>query len=147
MTFRATVLTIFPDMFPGPLGLSLAGKALAAGAWALETVDIRDFGLGAHRQVDDTPAGGGPGEMGDEQVTAAFGTGQVGVAHPEYVDAAPGELLGRFLQSSGVEKHGASQDRLDPYDKRRRSRTQGSPVTKARIRQTAATAARLPSAA
>ncbi|MET0443167.1 MAG: tRNA (guanosine(37)-N1)-methyltransferase TrmD [Pseudorhodoplanes sp.] len=61
MTFRATVLTIFPDMFPGPLGMSLAGKALAAGTWSLETVDIRDFGAGVHRAVDDTPAGGGPG--------------------------------------------------------------------------------------
>ena len=59
--WAATVLTIFPDMFPGPLGLSLAGKALAGGAWSLATVDIRDHGLGAHRAVDDTPAGGGPG--------------------------------------------------------------------------------------
>lgn len=59
--WRASVLTIFPGMFPGPLGQSLAGKALAAGRWALETTDIRDFGLGVHRQVDDTPAGGGPG--------------------------------------------------------------------------------------
>jgi tRNA (guanine37-N1)-methyltransferase len=61
MTFRATVLTIFPEIFPGPLGTSLAGKALTAGAWSLDTVDIRDFGIGVHRQVDDTPAGGGPG--------------------------------------------------------------------------------------
>ncbi len=59
--WRASVLTIFPGMFPGPLGQSLAGKALAAQRWALETSDIRDFGLGVHRQVDDTPAGGGPG--------------------------------------------------------------------------------------
>ncbi len=59
--WRATILTIFPDMFPGPLGLSLAGKALKAGTWSLEPVDIRDFGIGAHRTVDDTPAGGGPG--------------------------------------------------------------------------------------
>jgi tRNA (guanine37-N1)-methyltransferase len=70
MTFRATVLTIFPDMFPGPLGLSLAGKALAAGAWSLDTVDIRDFGLGVHRQVDDTPAGGGPGMVMKADVLA-----------------------------------------------------------------------------
>lgn len=70
MTFRATVLTIFPDMFPGPLGLSLAGKALASGAWVLETVDIRDFGIGVHRQVDDTPAGGGPGMVMKADVLA-----------------------------------------------------------------------------
>lgn len=68
--WRATVLTIFPDMFPGPLGLSLAGKALAAGTWSLETVDIRDFGIGAHRTVDDTPAGGGPGMVMKADVLA-----------------------------------------------------------------------------
>lgn len=61
MTFRATVLTLYPEMFPGALGLSLAGKALERGDWSLETVQIRDFGLGRHRAVDDTPAGGGAG--------------------------------------------------------------------------------------
>ncbi len=61
MTWRATVLTIFPDLFPGPLGASLAGKALASGIWSCETVDVRDFGEGKHRSVDDTTAGGGPG--------------------------------------------------------------------------------------
>ncbi len=59
--WRAGVLTIFPDMFPGPLGASLAGKALAAGAWSLDVVDIRSFATDKHRTVDDTPAGGGPG--------------------------------------------------------------------------------------
>jgi tRNA (guanine37-N1)-methyltransferase len=59
--WRSSVLTIFPDMFPGPLGLSLAGKALASGAWSLDVVDIRDFATDKHRTVDDTPAGGGPG--------------------------------------------------------------------------------------
>src|SRR6266540_1950411 len=57
----ATVLTIFPEMFPGPLPLSLAGKALSNRAWSLTTIDVRDYGLGVHRSVDDTPAGGGPG--------------------------------------------------------------------------------------
>jgi tRNA (guanine37-N1)-methyltransferase len=57
----ASVLTIFPDMFPGPLGASLAGKALTAGAWSLDVVDIRTFATDKHRTVDDTPAGGGPG--------------------------------------------------------------------------------------
>ena len=61
MSFRATVLTLFPEIFPGPLGVSLAGKALAAGTWSLEARNIRDHGVGAHRAVDDTPAGGGPG--------------------------------------------------------------------------------------
>jgi tRNA (guanine37-N1)-methyltransferase len=59
--WRATVLTIFPDMFPGPLGASLAGKASAKGLWSLEAIDIRDYATDKHRQVDDTPAGGGPG--------------------------------------------------------------------------------------
>jgi tRNA (guanine37-N1)-methyltransferase len=59
--WRASVLTIFPDMFPGPLGASLAGKALASELWALDVVDIRDFATDKHRTVDDTPAGGGPG--------------------------------------------------------------------------------------
>ena len=59
--WRAGVLTIFPEMFPGPLGVSLSGKALASGAWALDVVDIRNFATDKHRSVDDTPAGGGPG--------------------------------------------------------------------------------------
>jgi tRNA (guanine37-N1)-methyltransferase len=61
MSWRATVLTIFPEMLPGPLAYSLAGKALAAGIWQLETVDIRDFARDKHRSVDDAPFGGGPG--------------------------------------------------------------------------------------
>lgn len=59
--WRASVLTLFPDMFPGPLGQSLAGKALSAGLWGLDVTDIRDFATDRHRSVDDTPAGGGPG--------------------------------------------------------------------------------------
>lgn len=59
--WTACVLTLFPEMFPGPLGVSLAGQALATGIWRLDTVNIRDFGTGKHRAVDDTPAGGGPG--------------------------------------------------------------------------------------
>jgi tRNA (guanine37-N1)-methyltransferase len=60
-TWHATVLTLFPDMFPGPLGVSLAGRALALGVWSLEARDIRDSATDKHRSVDDTPAGGGPG--------------------------------------------------------------------------------------
>lgn len=59
--WQAVVLTLFPEAFPGPLGLSLAGQALAQGTWALRAVDIRAFGHGRHRTVDDTPAGGGAG--------------------------------------------------------------------------------------
>jgi tRNA (guanine37-N1)-methyltransferase len=61
MSWQATVLTIFPDMFPGPLGLSLAGKGLADGIWQLTVTDLRDFALDKHRSVDDTPAGGDAG--------------------------------------------------------------------------------------
>ena len=69
--FRATVLTLFPGMFPGPLGLSLAGDALARGLWALDTLDLRVYGLGRHRAVDDTPAGGGPGMVMRADVLSA----------------------------------------------------------------------------
>jgi tRNA (guanine37-N1)-methyltransferase len=69
--WRATVLTLFPEMFPGPLGVSLAGKALAAGLWALEARDIRDAATDRHRSVDDTPAGGGPGMVLRADVLAA----------------------------------------------------------------------------
>jgi tRNA (guanine37-N1)-methyltransferase len=61
MSWRASVLTIFPEMFPGPLGATLAGKALTAGLWSLDIVDIRDFATDKHRSIDDKPAGGGPG--------------------------------------------------------------------------------------
>jgi tRNA (guanine37-N1)-methyltransferase len=61
MAWRATILTLFPEMFPGPLGVSLAGKALATELWALEARDIRASATDRHRSVDDTPAGGGPG--------------------------------------------------------------------------------------
>ena len=71
MTWRATVLTLFPEMFPGPLGLSLAGKALASGLWELDARDIRDSATDRHRSVDDTPAGGGPGMVLRADVLAA----------------------------------------------------------------------------
>lgn len=61
MSWRASVLTLFPEMFPGPLGLSLAGKALAGGTWSLDALDIRASATDKHRTVDDTPSGGGPG--------------------------------------------------------------------------------------
>jgi tRNA (guanine37-N1)-methyltransferase len=61
VSFDATVLTLYPEMFPGPLGVSLSGDALARGIWSLSARNIRDHGLGRHRTVDDTPAGGGPG--------------------------------------------------------------------------------------
>jgi tRNA (guanine37-N1)-methyltransferase len=71
MTWRAVVLTIFPEMFPGPLGLSLAGTARAQGKWALDVIDIRDFSTDKHRSVDDTPAGGGAGMVMRADIAAA----------------------------------------------------------------------------
>lgn len=61
MSWRAQVITLYPEMFPGPLGVSLAGKAMAEGCWGLEAIQLRDFAEGRHRNVDDTPSGGGPG--------------------------------------------------------------------------------------
>ena len=78
--WTAKVLTLFPEMFPGPLGLSLAGQALNRGNWRLETVDIRAFASDKHRSVDDTPFGGGPGM----------------VLRPDVVDAAIGAAMEGF---------------------------------------------------
>jgi tRNA (guanine37-N1)-methyltransferase len=69
--WAASVLTLYPEMFPGPLGLSLAGRALSAGTWLLDTVQIRDFAPDKHRSVDDTPAGGGAGMVMRADVLAA----------------------------------------------------------------------------
>jgi tRNA (guanine37-N1)-methyltransferase len=71
MTFAATVVTLYPEMFPGPLGHSLAGRALAEGIWSLDAVQLRDFATDKHRSVDDTPAGGGPGMVLRVDVLAA----------------------------------------------------------------------------
>ncbi len=69
--WTAKVLTLFPEMFPGPLGLSLAGQGLKAGLWSLETVDIREFASDKHRSVDDAPFGGGPGMVMRPDVVSA----------------------------------------------------------------------------
>jgi tRNA (guanine37-N1)-methyltransferase len=71
MTFAATVLTLYPEMFPGPLGVSLAGRAREEGKWSLDTVQIRDFAIDKHKTVDDTPAGGGAGMVLRADVLAA----------------------------------------------------------------------------
>ena len=71
MSWAATILTLYPEMFPGPLGHSLAGRALAEGIWSLDTVQIRDFATDRHRSVDDTPAGGGAGMVMRADVLAA----------------------------------------------------------------------------
>uniref|UniRef100_UPI0035CAC66C tRNA (guanosine(37)-N1)-methyltransferase TrmD n=1 Tax=uncultured Sphingomonas sp. TaxID=158754 RepID=UPI0035CAC66C len=71
MTFAATVLTLYPEMFPGPLGLSLAGRALGEGKWSLDARNIRDFATDKHRTVDETPAGGGAGMVLRVDILAA----------------------------------------------------------------------------
>jgi tRNA (guanine37-N1)-methyltransferase len=85
MTWRATVLTIFPEMFPGPLGFSLAGKALAEGKWALSVIDIRDFATDKHRSVDDTPSGGGAGMVMRADIAAAA----IDIARAEAASGTP----------------------------------------------------------
>jgi tRNA (guanine37-N1)-methyltransferase len=87
VTWTATVLTIFPEMLPGPLAYSLAGKALKAGIWRLETVDIRDFARDKHRSVDDAPFGGGPGmvlrpDVLDAAIDGAGGMGPLLLMSP-----------------------------------------------------------------
>jgi tRNA (guanine37-N1)-methyltransferase len=71
MTFAAAVITLYPEMFPGPLGVSLAGRARAEGKWSLEAMQLRDFAIDKHRTVDDTPAGGGAGMVLRADVLAA----------------------------------------------------------------------------
>jgi len=71
MTFAATVITLYPEAFPGPLGVSILKRGLEQRRWALETVDLRDFGVGKHRKVDDTPAGGGAGLVLRADIAAA----------------------------------------------------------------------------
>jgi tRNA (guanine37-N1)-methyltransferase len=88
--WRSQVLTIFPEMFPGPLGLSLAGKALERGLWALDVLDIRDFARDKHRSVDDTPFGGGAGM----------------VMRPDVVDAALAAAAGRWQQEPAQDQAG-----------------------------------------
>jgi tRNA (guanine37-N1)-methyltransferase len=92
MTWRATVLTIFPEMLPGPLAHSLAGKALAAGLWRLDTVDIRAFARDKHRSVDDAPFGGGAGMVMRPDVLDAAIAGAGGVG-PLYLLSPRGSRL------------------------------------------------------
>src|SRR5262245_39308292 len=98
-SWRATVVTLFPELFPGPLGASLAGEALRRGVWGLETVALRDFGIGRHRQVDDTPAGGGAGMvLRADVVAAALDAARArGLDAPAIYLSPRGELLTQAL--------------------------------------------------
>ncbi|WP_264049255.1 tRNA (guanosine(37)-N1)-methyltransferase TrmD [Methylobacterium flocculans] len=93
--WHATVLTLYPEMFPGPLGVSLSGEALARGTWALEARDIREHGLGRHRAVDDTPAGGGAGMVlrCDVLGAAIDAAGEAGDTRPRLLMSPRGRPL------------------------------------------------------
>ena len=92
--WRATVLTLFPEMFPGPLGISLAGRALASGIWTLEARDIRASATDRHRSVDDTPAGGGPGMvLRADVLAAAIDAADIGPDRPRLLMSPRGRPL------------------------------------------------------
>src|SRR5262245_57142263 len=107
--WRATILTIFPEMFPGPLGLSLAGKALAAGLWTLDAVDIRAHATDKHRSVDDTPAGGGPGMVmrPDVLARAVDAVAPAGDPRPRLIMSARGVPLTQGRVVARANGHGA----------------------------------------
>ena len=130
MTFAATILTLYPEMFPGPLGVSLAGRALKRGDWSCETVQIRDFATDKHRTVDDTPAGGGAGMVLKPDVLAAA----LGSVTTDAVRGEPVEprTSGQARPSTGSERTDASSRAILAMTPR------GRPITQARIREIAA---------
>jgi len=99
MSFAATIVTLYPEMFPGPLGASLSGKALEAGLWSLEMVHLRQFGIGRHHTVDDTPAGGGAGMVLRSDVLAAAidQAAPVGDTRPRLLMSPRGRVLDQAL--------------------------------------------------
>ena len=109
MTFRASVRTLHPEMFPGHLGVSLAGRALERGDWSLETVQIRDFAEDRHRSVDDTPAGGGAGMVlrADVLARAIDSASPAGDERPRLLMSPRGEVLRQPLVRELVEGPGA----------------------------------------
>lgn len=130
--FQAIVLTLFPDIFPGPLGVSLTGKALETGLWSLKTLDFRAFASDKHRSVDDTPAGGGPGlvmrpDIAGAALSAAIAAAPAGApalylsprgapltqARARRLAAGPGAVLlcGRFegVDQRALDEHGVEE--------------------------------------
>ncbi len=109
MGFRASVVTLYPEMFPGPLGVSLAGKALDAGLWSLDTIALREFGTGKHRQVDDTPAGGGAGMVlrADVLADAVDACSPEDDPRPRFLMSPRGEVLDQKLVREISEGPGA----------------------------------------
>ena len=137
MTFHATVLTLYPEMFPGPLGISLAGRAREEGKWALDTVQIRDFAADKHKTVDDTPAGGGAGMVLRVDVLAAA------IDHARERAAQNIRLSRAQSRDAGVE--GGVSTSLDTNGKCGvgdipviAMTPRGKPLTQARVRELAA---------
>ena len=125
MTWRATVLTLFPEMFPGPLGVSLAGKALASGLWALEARDIRDSATDRHRSVDDTPAGGGPGMvLRADVLAAAIDAADTGARPAAPADEPAGSAIDP-VAGDGTRRRSRAADRLRPVRGHRRAGDRG----------------------
>jgi len=135
MTFAATILTLYPEMFPGPLGHSIAGRALVEGKWACETVQIRDFATDKHRTVDDTPAGGGAGMVLKCDVLARALDSMTGQEEPRSSRAKSRESGAELTQgvSTSLDTNGVGGQRpilaMTP---------RGKPITQARIRELAA---------
>ena len=135
MTFAATFLTLYPEMFPGPLGVSLAGRALKEGAWSLDAVQIRDFATDKHRTVDDTPAGGGAGMVLKCDVLAAA---LDAVSERTSARASTGSARTDFESDATTVRpelvEGRTQDRAIPI---LAMTPRGKPITQARIREIA----------
>ena len=135
MTFQAQIITLYPEMFPGPLGVSLAGRALEEGKWSCSPIQLRDFATDKHRTVDDTPAGGGAGMVLRADV----------LARAVEFAAKPSPLQGRGGSRAAAEGEGAvegganSDSPLSPEGERGKCpilalTPRGTPITQARIR-------------
>ncbi len=134
MTFQTQILTLYPEMFPGPLGLSLAGRALAERKWACVPIQIRDFATDKHKSVDDTPAGGGAGMVLRADVLAAavdFAMGQMAKkpsVRPELVEGQLTPCNGASTGSARTNLRAAPIIAMTP---------RGTPITQGRIRELA----------
>lgn len=141
MTFTAQILTLYPDMFPGPLGTSLAGRALAEGKWSCDTINPRDFTTDKHRSVDDTPAGGGAGMVLRADVMAAAVDHAVermvrSVAAQKAVRPEPVE--GQLAHATGASTSSARTAASPPVAPILAMTPRGKPLTQARVRDIAA---------
>ena len=138
MTFHAQILTLYPEMFPGPLGVSLAGKALAEGIWDCSAINIRDFAGDRHHTVDDTPAGGGAGMVLKADVLARavdFAAAEMGAQKSRIAEPVEALSLNLAGQGEGSPSTGSGK-RLSPSPILAMT-PRGTPITQSRIRQLA----------